>query len=341
MAEAPLRGRLLRATLSLPRPILRALSGGAGVWRQGRTLDARFQYLWRGWRRPVDPQSLTPEEARALWHGVSLAAHAPSGRGVTAETVLLHGEGGRLTARLHTSQARRRDTPLVVLLHGGLGVLGDLDSCQPLAELIAARMETAVLAVAYRLAPESRPTAALSDAASAVDWARLNAGRLGCDGLALAGEDFGAALALRTAQDSPGETRLCLLFSPWLELSDASGATTPFDDVWPLSRTTLQWARRCLMGPDGDAAALERVSSGDFAATPPAVIGAGGFDLLAPQAERLARRLQSAGAPFAYRRFDSLPHGFARFIGVSPEARAACLTTVALGLRLIGVERDG
>ena len=42
---ASLQRTLARTLLSLPSPILRLMSGGAAVYRGGRTLDPRFQFM--------------------------------------------------------------------------------------------------------------------------------------------------------------------------------------------------------------------------------------------------------------------------------------------------------
>ena len=45
MADPAIQRAILRGVLSLPQPILRLASGGAVVYRGGRTLDPRFQFL--------------------------------------------------------------------------------------------------------------------------------------------------------------------------------------------------------------------------------------------------------------------------------------------------------
>ncbi len=51
MADPALQRALLNTVLSLPRPALRLLAGGAAVYQGGRTRDPRFQYLARQARR--------------------------------------------------------------------------------------------------------------------------------------------------------------------------------------------------------------------------------------------------------------------------------------------------
>ena len=54
----------LRAILSLPTPVLRLMSGAAAVYRGGRTLDPRLQFLADRSRANPSLAAMTPEEAR-------------------------------------------------------------------------------------------------------------------------------------------------------------------------------------------------------------------------------------------------------------------------------------
>ena len=58
MAYPRLRRALLKTALTLPAPVLRAASGGASVYRGGRTLDPRVQFLSKSWRadRPMSEE---------------------------------------------------------------------------------------------------------------------------------------------------------------------------------------------------------------------------------------------------------------------------------------------
>ena len=67
--------------------------------------------------------------------------------------------------------ASETQLPLLVFLHGGGWMLGDLETHDAMHRHLAARASCAVLAVGYRLAPEHPFPAGLVDAATAFAWA--------------------------------------------------------------------------------------------------------------------------------------------------------------------------
>src|SRR5215207_6456754 len=73
-------------------------------------------------------------------------------------------------ARLYVPDAPA--CPVVVYLHGGGWVLGDLETHDAMCRLLADRSSCAVLAVDYRLAPEHPYPAAFKDLERAAGWLR-------------------------------------------------------------------------------------------------------------------------------------------------------------------------
>ena len=114
--------------------------------------------------------------------------------------------------------------PLLVFLHGGGWMLGDLDSHDAMHRHLAARAGCAVLGVGYRLAPEYPFPAGLDDAATALAWIRREAPALGCDParIALGGESAGsnltAALTLRLRAEGGAQPLFQLLVHPATDL---------------------------------------------------------------------------------------------------------------------------
>jgi acetyl esterase/lipase len=119
---------------------------------------------------------------------------------------------------------------LIVYLHGGGWVAGDLETHDVLCRALARESAAKVLAVAYRQPPEHPFPAAVDDAAAAFAWARAQAHELTADPfrMALAGDSAGGGLAaaaaalLRDAR-APGPA-LLLLLCPILDVASESGS---------------------------------------------------------------------------------------------------------------------
>ncbi|HWW24292.1 MAG TPA: alpha/beta hydrolase, partial [Caulobacter sp.] len=65
MADPAVQKFILKALMSLPSPVLRAMSGGGTVYRGGRTLDPRFQFLAAAAAKMPSMTTLSPDEVRA------------------------------------------------------------------------------------------------------------------------------------------------------------------------------------------------------------------------------------------------------------------------------------
>ena len=87
--------------------------------------------------------------------------------------------------------------PLLLYLHGGGFVIGNLETHDSLCRQLALRSGGAVVALDYRLAPEHRFPVAVDDAWAALRLARRMAASLGLDAsrLAVGGDSAGGTLA--------------------------------------------------------------------------------------------------------------------------------------------------
>src|SRR5690606_16626291 len=112
----------------------------------------------------------------------------------------LPGPAGDLRARVYRPVTVGQETrlPMILYLHGGGFVVGDLDTAPATPRALAARCQAVVLAAHYRQAPENAFPAAFEDARAAWNWMLAQSDSLGGDPrrVAVAGEDAGACLAL-------------------------------------------------------------------------------------------------------------------------------------------------
>ena len=348
MADPAIRNAVLRAALSLPRPVLRLLSGGGVVYRGGRTLDARFQFLAHHGRSLPALDKVTPQEARLLSAQMLRGLGGRLAPGVAIEHLTIQTEAGPLAARAYRPANQDAAAPVMVFAHMGGGVIGDLDACHLLCGLLAAEARCAVLSPEYRLAPEDRFPAGLDDMLAAYRWARTNASRFGAttDAAAIGGEamggNFAAVICQELRRHGEPQPALQLLIYPVVDVASETASMTTYADAYPLSRDLMAWFMGHYLGPGDDPTdpRLSPIKAADLSGLAPAVIATAGFDPLVDQGEAYAKRLGAAGTPVAYRCYDALAHGFCAFASLVPAAEDACREIARLVRR--GFEgRDG
>lgn len=330
MASVAAQRLVVRTLLSLPSPLLRLMSGGSAVYKAGRTLDPRLQFLAHQARNQPPMDTLSPEEAR---RGETQAIGAVTGDlepGVRWEPLSVPGQVSDVPARLYRPEAQDPTAPMMVWAHMGGGVIGSLDTSHCFAALLARITRGPVLSVDYRLAPEHRFPAGFEDVLGAYRWARNSAEHYGATGVAVGGDsmggNFAAILCQELKRQGEPQPRLQLLVYPCTDVASESESMTVFGDAFPLNRVMMDWFMGHYLGPDDDPASprLSPLREKDLAGLAPAVIATAGFDPLVDQGEAYAKALKAAGVTVRYRCYDSLTHAFAAFTGAVPAADAAC-----------------
>jgi len=238
---------------------------------------------------------------------------------------------GSVPARLYYPAGGERS--VLVWLHGGAWMAGDLDSYDATARALANRGRCAVLSVDYRLAPEHRYPAAIDDSWAATTWALENFDVTAVGGDS-AGGNLSAAVALR-ARDRGIDLALQLLVYPVLDYRPDSPSYQRYRDTYQgfagmqefgkHSQETIRriWeiyipdpARRA----DPDASPL-RASS--FTGLAPGVIITAEHDILRGEGHEYARRLQEAGSSAEIIDYAGQVHGFFPLLGIMHDARDA------------------
>jgi acetyl esterase len=228
--------------------------------------------------------------------------------------------------------------PLLVFLHGGGWMLGDLETHDAMHRQIAARAGCAVLAVGYRLAPEHPFPAGLDDATNALRWARRNAEALHCDParIALGGEsagaNFTAAITLRLREAGEAQPLFQLLIHP---ATDMAFSLPAFDEVVVpgLDRSYLEDCRSLYLGEAApDHPHVSPLRAEDHSGLAPAIVLTASEDPLRDDGEYYARALIAAGVETLAVRLQGLPHGFL-FLPAEIPAVGAAFDTVARFVR--------
>lgn len=332
MASDAAQKTILKLILSLPSPVLRAMSGGGVVYKGGRTLDPRFQFFAHAAKKLPPMTSLSPAEAVAGSARGLAAVQGPLEPGVRTESLSVEGPNGPIPCRAYRPENQDSSAPLIVYAHMGGGVIGDLETCHAFCSILARIVRTAVISVDYHLAPDHKFPAGLEDVLAAYRWARDNTARFGAAPAppAIGGDSMGGNFAAIVAQEMArkGEPQPAaqILIYPAVDVASETPSMTTYADAYPLTRATMDWFMGHYMSADADPAdpRLSPDRTEDVSGLAPAIIATAGFDPLVDQGEAYAKRLQAAGVPVLYRCYDSLAHGFTAFTGAIPAADGAC-----------------
>ena len=267
-------------------------------------------------------ETCTPEEARAIR---ARRLRPPTEPIHHTSDVDCDGVGGRLYR-----PDDRDDLGLLVFLHGGGWVIGNLDSHDNLCRILANSSGHAVLSVDYRLAPEHPFPAALDDAVTATRWAHASAASLGCspDRLAIGGDSAGANLAIVVAHLAAVPLRHQLLVYPVTDLTRSFPSYVDNANGPGLTAKGLDWFVEHYVGDDPGLLKDPRVSphfAADeaVAASPPAMVITAEFDPLRDEGDAYAARLASLGVPTSHVRFGGMYHGFFSMADFIDDALAA------------------
>lgn len=318
MSDATLRERTLRRLLRGALRLRRRLPRRPRTNDRGDALDPDLSVLCRlEALQRVDVAARTVPDARAgLVSGVRVVEGAPRALARVEDL-----DAGGVPARLYAPDGD--GLPVLVYLHGGGWVCGDLRSHDRLCRRLAADGRQVVVAVDYRRAPEHPYPAALHDVVTALSWVRAT---LGGPGVAVGGDSAGgnlaAAACLVLRDRGEPQPAFQLLVYPGLDLRRLSASYRNLGRGFLLTADSIDWYIDHY-GADPLDPRASVVLEPDLAGLAPAVVATAGFDPLRDDGEVYAQRLAAAGVPVAHHAFPSLVHGFANMDGAVPAASRA------------------
>ncbi len=261
---------------------------------------------------PQAMPALTAEAIAAMRAGMAAAGRALPGAELAAVRDL---DADGVPVRLYRP-AGEEPLPLIVFLHGGGWLFGDLETHDAMHRIMARRSGCAVLAVGYRLAPEHPFPAALEDSMTAFAWAGREAAALGCDPsrIALGGESAGgnlaAAMTLGLREAGGAQPAFQLLIHPVTDLALDFPAMDEVE-VPGLSRDYLEQVRSFYVGhADFRAPAISPLRAASHGGLAPAIVLTASEDPLRDDGEAYAAALSRAGVEVLLTRLPGLPHGF-------------------------------
>ncbi len=323
------RGAIARAMTNVPEAVSLRLTGGPTVL-EGQRLDPALQLVMAAAAGP-DPAPIVrsdPRRARRrLRHDLLAIRGRPTPVGAVRD-LEVDGATGPLGARLYTPP-HEDSAPLLVYLHGGGFVEGDLDTHDEPCRILCAEAGHAVLSVDYRLAPEAPFPGPLEDAIAAFAWAQRCATRLGADParVSIGGDSAGGTLAAVVAQSTSRAPVAQLLIYPATDHPTERPSRSLFDG-YLLSDATRRAFWDVYTAGTGVADDDPRLSPiyGRLDGLAPALVITAGFDVLRDEGEAYAHALEDAGTRVALYRQPDLPHGFINLTDISLSARRATVS---------------
>jgi acetyl esterase len=317
-------------TMGLPDAVLRRLAGKP-IERDGQTLAPDVQLMLKLAALTGPGAETQPiAKGRAILRRQSVVAGGDQRIG-RSESLWVAG----LPARLYTPTFVDSSTPgpLLVFLHGGGFIFGDLDSHDAAVRFLAEQSGVRVLSVDYRLAPEYPFPAAYDDALAAFRWTVAHAETLGIDPtrIGVGGDSAGGNLAAEVALAVGEACAFQLLIYP---VTAGVGETTTSRELFGRGFyltdefIALAVTHQLVPGTDPRDPRLAPLHASIPPGTAPAYLCTAGFDPLRDEGHAYADKLAEAGVPVEAECFPDQIHGFFNTLLVR-SSKAACRQVAA------------
>jgi acetyl esterase len=246
------------------------------------------------------------------------------------EDRLIPGLGVDIPVRIYTPTGSG-PFPILVWFHGGGWVVGDLETADPTARYLTVGAKCVVISVDYRLAPETKFPGAADDCYAATVWAAQQATRLNGDPskIAVGGDSAGGNLAAAVALMARDRGGLSLAFQLLVYPVTARDFDMPSyrqnAEGYNLTLDAMRWYWDHYLQHHDDASnpyAAPLVAE-NLKGLPPALVITAECDPLCDEGEAFAKRLQAAGVPTTYSRYDGMIHGFFGMTAVLDKGKQA------------------
>ena len=286
-----------------------------------------------------------PAEARVMMQRSRHVADAPTGELAVIRDLSCPGPGGEIGLRLYDARETRAPGPLLLFLHGGGFVLGDLDTHEPFCAELARLLDMPVLAVDYRLAPEHPFPAGAEDCIAAARWAAASPETLGREvtGLVSCGDSAGGNLAIVVSlalRDEPAAAPVLAQWPIYPAADPAKGYPSyeDFGEGYLLSRDSMRWFDDCYGPDEADWRYSPLLKS--QAGLPPTLVVTAGLDPIRDQGRAYAAACAEAGVDTVFLEAKGSIHGFINLRKAIPSADADIARCIAALKLLLGAGRD-
>ncbi len=296
-------------------------------------------YFLLGFKRKTGSPSLcelTPEQGRIQYRKNVLPLAA---KYKVKETIdfSIPFENRQLAVRHFIPQEKNSLPTLLIYLHGGGYVIGDLDTHDDICRLICRNTGTQVISVDYRLAPEHPYPAGIQDAEFIVKWVQDNAEKFSIkkNAVILGGDSAGATIATAVANKFAGtnnEVLAQLLIYPGTDKSTVQGSYEKFGYEYFLNLADRDWFYSHYINNDPLLVESTDISplKHHFIVSPtPAIMVTAGFDVLRDEGYAYVNKIKASKGIVKHLHFGHLTHGFINLTGVHRDSKNASVQITA------------
>lgn len=306
-----------------------------------RVMDSSAQALGE-FLNAMRPSSYSPsvKEARLNLSALISFADNPGPGCLQTEDIAIPGKNTNIVARIYRPNTLKEALPMMVYLHGGGMVLGDLNGYDNICAKLSTWGQCIVISVAYRLAPEHKFPAAPEDCITAYNWIVENALKLGGNSqlTAIGGDSAGGNLTAVVCQNlqkfGKPMPRLQILIYPGLDMRGNTESHRIMENAFILPRNRLEWFAQHYLVNEKDRLDVRAspMLADDLQNQPTTYIVSCGFDPLLDDANNYASKLRAAGVTVEHRKYRGQIHGFTFMTKLIPEGDQ-CLREIGTALK--------
>ena len=229
----------------------------------------------------------------------------------------IEANGANLRIRIYTPEGSGT-LPILVYLHGGGWVIGDVDAYDPVCRDLCKGAGCIVVSVDYRLAPEHKFPTPVEDCYAATKWVVGNAAALGGDparvavGGDSAGGNLSAAVALMARDRGAPALAFQLLIYPVTNDDLTTGSYRSNAEGYLLTKAgmTWFWDHYLKVASDGANPYASPLRATNLGKLPPALVITAEYDPLRDEGIAYAERLRAAGVKVTHTNYPTAIHGF-------------------------------
>lgn len=331
---ARLSTTLIRGSLVVPRVLARTTRGQTRHPHTGAVLDAHtaayFALLRASGLPGLDRMPLVQLRDSYRISGAVMDV-LPVRLAAVEDRELPGPHGYRVPVRVYTPEFTDDALPILVYMHGGGFIMGDLDSHDAVCRRMAKGARCVVIAVDYRLAPEHPFPAAPLDAYAAFQWIRAHAKMFGGtpERVAIGGDSAGGNLALVTALRArdAGEPTPCmlLLIYPGTDMTGSCPSRAVPEVEFYLTPQAIERFMTSYVprGHDRRDSRMSPMFTETMRGLPHTRMILAGFDPLRDEGLRVAERMREDRVDVVLSEEGALAHGFLTMGGILPNAAQA------------------